>query len=70
MFVPKIKFVDSVEFEIWTFVWRKFKRRHYDVTTHLVFVKFIYKSANGIFKWQIKFQFFRDFVEVYKLGLM
>ena len=28
MSVPKIKFVGSVEFEIWTFVWRKLKRRH------------------------------------------
>ena len=25
MFVPKMKFVGSVEFEIWTFVWRKLK---------------------------------------------
>ena len=28
MFVPKMKFVGSVEFEIWTLVWRKLKWRH------------------------------------------
>ena len=33
MFVPKMKFVGSVEFEIWTFVLWKPKWRHYDVIT-------------------------------------
>ena len=33
VFVPSTKFVGSIEFEIWTIVWRKLKWRHYDVIT-------------------------------------
>ena len=29
MFIPKMKYVGSIEFEIWTFVWRKLKGRHH-----------------------------------------
>ena len=57
MFVPKMKFVGSVEFEIWTFVWRKLKWRHFDFLTNLIFMKFKYKSTKGISKQHIKFQF-------------
>ena len=52
MFIPKLKFVGSVEFEIWKFVSRKL-----DVITHLIFMKFNYKSAKGIFKRHAIFQF-------------
>ena len=38
MFVPKMKFVSAVEFEIWTFVWRKLKWRHHDVIIRLIFL--------------------------------
>ena len=34
--VPSIKFVYSIEFEIWTIVWRKLKWCHNDVITHLI----------------------------------
>ena len=51
-----MKFVGSVEFEIWTFVWIKSKRRHHDVIPHLVFMKLLYKSAKGISKRHTKFQ--------------
>ena len=34
MFVPKMEYVGSVEFEIWTFGWRKLKCRHYGVINH------------------------------------
>ena len=37
MFVQKMKFVGSIVFEIWTFIWRKRKWLHYDVITHLIF---------------------------------
>ena len=57
MFVPKMKFVGSVEFEIWTFVWRKLKWGHHDVITNLIFMKFKKKSAKGISKRHTKFQF-------------
>ena len=62
MFLPKKKFVGSVEFEIWTIVWRKLKWRnpwcHRDVIIHFViFMKFNYKSAKGIFKRHAIFQF-------------
>ena len=46
--VCSLKFVGSVEFEIWTFVWRKPKWRHYDVITNLILLKFTYKSAKSI----------------------
>ena len=36
--VPSIKFVCSIEFEIWTIVWRKLKWRHNDVITYLFFL--------------------------------
>ena len=48
MFVPKMKFVGSVEFEIWAIVWRKLNWCHYDVIPHLIFMKFLYKSTKGI----------------------
>ena len=57
MFVPKMKSVGSVEFEIWTFVYRKLKWRHYDVINYLIFIKFTYKSTKGIIKWHTNFQF-------------
>ena len=57
MFVPKMKFVGSVLFEIWTLVWRKPKWRHYDVITNLILMKFTYKSANSICKRHTKFQY-------------
>ena len=57
MFEPKMKFVGSVEFGIWTFVWRKLYWRHYDVITNLILMKFIYKSAKSICKRHPKFQF-------------
>ena len=40
MSVPKMKFVGSIEFKTWTFVWRKLKWRHNDVITHSIFMKF------------------------------
>ena len=40
MFVPKMKLVGSVEFKIWTFVWRNLKWHHYDVIPNLIFMKF------------------------------
>ena len=40
MFVLKMKFVGSVEFKIWTFVWRKSQWRHDDVIPYLIFMKF------------------------------
>ena len=40
--VPRMMFVGSIEFEIWTNVWRKLKWCHNDVITHLIFIKFIY----------------------------
>ena len=57
MFVPKMKFGVPVEFEIWTFVYRALKWRHYDVITNLILMKFTYKSARSICKWYTKFQF-------------
>ena len=52
----KMKFVCSIEFEIWTFVWRKLKWHHNDVIPHLIFMKILYKSATGISKRHITFQ--------------
>ena len=40
--VPSTKSVGSIEFEIWTIVWRKLKWRHNDVISHLNFMKFIH----------------------------
>ena len=57
MFVPKMKSVGSVKFEIWTFVYRKHKWCHYDVITNFISMKFTYKSAKSICKWHTKFQF-------------
>ena len=57
MFVPKMKSVGSVEFEIWTFVYRKIKWRHYDVITHLILMLFTYISANSICRRHTKFHF-------------
>ena len=48
MFVPKLKSVGSVEFEIWTFLYRKPKWRHYDVIINLISMKFTYKSVKSI----------------------
>ena len=53
----KLKFVGSIEFEIWTFVWRKRKWRNHDVITYLISMKFDNKSAKGIIKRHIKFIF-------------
>ena len=36
--VPSTKFVDSIEFEIWTIVWRKHNWRHNDVISHSIFI--------------------------------
>ena len=38
--VPSMKFLGSIEFEIWTIVLRKLKWRHNDVITHSNFMKF------------------------------
>ena len=48
MFVPKVKFLGSVEFKIWTFVYRTLVWHHYHVITHLILMKCTYKSAKGI----------------------
>ena len=55
--VPSTKFVDSIEFEIWTIVWRKLKWRHNDVISHSHFMKFKHKSTKGISKRHTEFQF-------------
>ena len=57
IFLSKMKFVGSVEYEIWTFVWRKSKWRHHDVILNLIFMKFKYKSTRGISKLPTEFQF-------------
>ena len=57
MFVPKMKFVAPVEFEIWTFVWRKPKWIHYGVIANLILMKFTYESAKSVWKRRTKFQF-------------
>ena len=57
MFVPKMNFVGSIEYEIWTFVWKKLKWRLNDVITHLMTMKFNYRSAKGLSKQHTKFQF-------------
>ena len=53
--IKKPKLVGSIEFEIWTFLWRKLKWGHpFDF---LIFMKFKYISAEGISKRHTKFQF-------------
>ena len=51
MFVPIMKFVGSLEFEILTIVWRKL----------LIFMKFYHKSAKGISKRHTKFKIDQTF---------
>ena len=43
----KMKFVCSIEFEMWTIIWRKLKWRHNDVITHSIFIKLKHKSTKG-----------------------
>ena len=57
--VPSMKFVGSIEFEIWTIVWRKLKWRHYDVITFSIFMKFKHESIKGISKRHTKFHYDR-----------
>ena len=45
-----MKFVCSIEFNIWTIVWRKLKWRHNDVITYSIFMKFKQKFIKSIFK--------------------
>ena len=56
--VPGMKFVGSIEFEIWTIVCQKLKQCHYDVITHLNLMKFKHKCVKGIPKRQHKFHFY------------
>ena len=46
--VPSTKFLGSIEFEIWTIVWRKLKWRHNDVITYSNFIEFDQNSTKGI----------------------
>ena len=46
--VPSTKLVGSIEFEIWTIVWRTLKWRHNDVILHSIFIKFKYKSTKQL----------------------
>ena len=48
--IPSMKFVGSIEFEIWTIVRRKLKWRHNDVITCSNLIKFKHKSTKGISK--------------------
>ena len=50
MFVPKRKFVSSVEFEILTIEWRKFKWRHHDIIPHLIFYEIFIQICKGHIK--------------------
>ena len=51
--VSSTKFVCSIEYEIWTIVWRKPKWRNNDVIIHSTFMKFKHKSTKGISKQHI-----------------
>ena len=65
MFVSKKKFVGSVEFEIWTFEWRKHICRHYDVITHFYEIQIqrayltgipnfsLIKQRSDIYSWKV-----------------
>ena len=57
--VPSMKFVGSIEYEIWTIVCRKLKWRHNDVIIHSNFMKFKHMSTKGISKRKNKFHFDR-----------
>ena len=46
VFVSSTKFVGSMEFEIWTIVWRKLKWRHNDVISHSNFTPEIQLPPN------------------------
>ena len=48
--IASTKFVGSIEFEIWTIVYRKFKWRQNDVIAHSIFMKFKHKSTMGVSK--------------------
>ena len=58
-FVPSIKLVGSIEFELWTIVCRKLKWRHNCVNTHWNLIKFKHKSTKCISKRQTEFHFDR-----------
>ena len=55
--VPSTKFPGSIEFEIWTIVWRKLNWSHNDVISHSNFMKIIHKATKGINKWHTEFRF-------------
>ena len=57
--VPCMKFVGSIEFEIWTTVCWKLKWRHNDVITPSNHFKFKHKSTKGISKRQTEIPFDR-----------
>ena len=54
-----MKFVGSIQFEIWTIVRRKLKLRHNEVITHSIFMKFKCKPTKGISKLPAEFHFDR-----------
>ena len=55
--LPRMKFVGSIEFEIWTIVCWKLNWRHNDVITHSNLIKFKHKTTKGISKRQTEFHF-------------
>ena len=52
-----MKFVGSIEIEIWIIVWRKLRWRHNDVIAHLIFFFIIFKckSTKGLSQQHTKF---------------
>ena len=57
--LPSTKLLVSIEFEIWTIVWRKLKWCHNDVITDLIFMKFKNKLTKGISKRNTELHFDR-----------
>ena len=57
MLEASMKILGSIEFEKWTFVWRKLKSCHNDIITHSIFMKLKYESTKGISKRHTEFHF-------------
>ena len=65
--IPSLKFVGSIEFEIWTIIWRKLKWSHNDIIICSILMKSKHKSSRGIPTYQILF--WSNVIELrYKVG--
>ena len=57
MFVPKVKFVGSIQFEILTIVWRKLKGTYHLWISRFDFFHFWYSKTTILFKDKNAFKF-------------